>query len=88
MCFDLKPVICISIIFHVKLLECGGKDGRKGQENKTDSLARKLLVNGFPLKGGKMVIFAYCTYIYNEVERNPICTFIFNFVQYALSFPG
>lgn len=67
--FDLKPVMSISIIFHGKLLECGGEDGRKGQENKTDSLTRKLPVNSFSFKGGNMVIFAYCTQIYDETEK-------------------
>lgn len=58
--FDLKPVTCISIILHVKPLECG-REGSKGQENKTESHTRNLLVNSFSLKGGQMLIFIYCT---------------------------
>lgn len=53
-CFDLKPVISVSIIFNVKLLECEREDGRKGQGNKTDFYTRKLPVNSFSLEGGQM----------------------------------
>lgn len=60
-CCGLKPVTRIPIIFQVKLLECGRKGGRKGQENKTYSYTRNLLVNSFFLKGRQMVIFIYCT---------------------------
>lgn len=83
MCFDLKAVIGISIIFHMKLLECEREDARKGQENKADCHTRKLLV-----------FLVYWSYLYNAYrstmsqKKNLICTFIFNFVQCALSFLG